>query len=117
MEEGAEPCPDCGSNKHRACDLYQRLDGPVHTWFELSYAHYLTVPRSVLQSMPVKWQKRFVECLEQLEETYDWRPEEGRYWVQLKDGSGRYVHDELMEYRHTGVFRNKNVRGQKEDLV
>jgi len=72
---------------------------PVHEWFELSYAQYLTLPRSVLQSMPAQWQKKFVTLLEELDETIDWRPESGRYWVQLKDDKGRYVHDPLMDYQ------------------
>ncbi|MDD5305007.1 MAG: hypothetical protein PHS14_18060 [Elusimicrobia bacterium] len=71
---------------------------PIHNWFELSYAQYLTVPRSVLQSMPAEWQRRFVECLEELDSTFDWRPEGGRYWVKLKDDRGRYVTDELADY-------------------
>lgn len=71
----------------------------IHTWFELSYAQYLTIPRSVLQSMPEEWQHKFVSLLEELDNTIDWRPESGRYWVQLKDGKGRYVHDDLMDYQ------------------
>lgn len=71
---------------------------PVHEWFELSYAQYLTVPRSVLQSMPTEWQKRFVDCLNELDESIDWRPKEGRYWVSLKDGKGRYLTDPFMDY-------------------
>jgi hypothetical protein len=81
-------------------------DEPVHGWFELSYAQYLTIPRSVLQSMPVEWQRRFVQCLRELDETIDWRPESGQYWVQLrrapKDGGehgrGVLMHDPLMNY-------------------
>jgi hypothetical protein len=49
-------------------------DDPIHDWFELTYAQYLTIPRSVLQSMPVEWQRRFVRCLEQLDDAIDWRP-------------------------------------------
>lgn len=71
---------------------------PIHGWFELSYAQYLTIPRSVLQSMPFAWQVEFVARLRELDETMDWRPTEGRYWVQLKDGQGRYVKDPLMDY-------------------
>lgn len=70
----------------------------VHEWFGLTYAQYLTVPRSVLQSMPDEWQHRFVTCLEELDDTIDWRPHHGRYWVQLRDSNGRYVHDPLMDY-------------------
>ncbi len=76
------------------------LDGreAIHEWFELSYAQYLTIPRSVLQSMPDEWQGRFVRCLRELDDAIDWRPEEGRYWVCLKDERGRYIRDPLMDY-------------------
>lgn len=70
----------------------------IHGWFELSYAQYLTLPRSVLQSMPEPWQVKFVKLLEELDETIDLRPKEGRYWVQLRDDRGRYVEDPLMDY-------------------
>lgn len=39
----------------------------IHTWFSLSYANYLVVPRSVLQSMPSEWQTRFVAMLGELD--------------------------------------------------
>ena len=71
---------------------------PIHEWFELSYAQYLTIPRSVLQSMPPEWQRRFVECLEELDATIDWRPADGRYWVELRDSKGRFQRDPLQDY-------------------
>lgn len=74
-------------------------DEPIHHWFELSYAQYLTIPRSVLQSMDFEWQKRFVRCLEELDTLIDWRPSEGSYWVYLKDAKGRYVTDPLSDYQ------------------
>lgn len=70
----------------------------IHEWFSLSYAQYLTVPRSALQSMPDEWQEKFVKLLEELDEKIDWRPKEGNYWVKLKDRKGRYSHDPLMDY-------------------
>jgi len=57
----------------------------VHWWFELSYAQYLTIPRSALQSMPAEWQRRFVDCLCQLDNTIDWRPKSGTYCVELRE--------------------------------
>lgn len=81
-----------------------RTDGPVHAWFELSYAHYLTVPRSILQSMPREWQDRFATCLQELDDALPWRPREGRYWVRLKDARGRYVHDPFDAYRHVPAY-------------
>jgi hypothetical protein len=72
----------------------------VHGWFELTYAQYLTVPRSLLETMPQEWQRRFVQCLQELDQTFDWRPKSGRYWVALKDGQGKMRADPFREYRH-----------------
>ena len=100
----------------------QDLDGdPVHGWFELSYAQYLTVPRSVLQSMPLEWQRRFVRCLRELDDAIDWRPKQGQYWVQLraapKDGSehgrGVLMHDPFMDYQRGRRRIALRERGQK----
>lgn len=73
-------------------------DDAVHTFFELSYAQYLAVPRTALQSMPVEWQRRFVQCLEQLDDSIDWRPSKGGYWVSLRDSKGRFMRDPLADY-------------------
>lgn len=57
---------------------------PIHTWFGLTYAQYLTIPRSILQSMPVDWQQEFVDLLNELDDTIDWRPDWGtQYKVSL----------------------------------
>lgn len=37
----------------------------IHGYFELSYANYEVLPRSLLQSMPDEWQTRFVRMLEE----------------------------------------------------
>lgn len=90
----------------------QRLgDEPIHYWFGLSYAQYLTIPRSVLQSMPIEWQERLVGCLEELNETIDWWSSDGCYWVRLKDARGRFVHDPLMDYERgrRRIPRRKDV--------
>jgi hypothetical protein len=72
---------------------------PIHEWFELSYASYLVLPRSILQSAPISWQKRFVKCLNELEELFGNVPLKGTYKVYLKDKStGRFLSDPLMNY-------------------
>lgn len=82
----------------------------IHNWFELSYAQYLTVPRSIMEAMPEEWQKKMVECLDQLDKTFDWRPKSGRYWVKLKDGNGKYESDPLMQYRHPDRAYIESIR-------
>lgn len=79
-------------------ELLHDTNVPIHNYFELSYAQYLTIPRSALQSMPVEWQRRFVQCLEELDDTIDWRPQNGRYWITLKNDKGQFVADPLMNY-------------------
>lgn len=74
------------------------MSDEIHEWFELTYAQYLTIPRSVLQSMPDEWQCKFVALLTELDDAIDWRPKTGKYWVQLRDGSGRIVSDPLRDY-------------------
>jgi hypothetical protein len=67
---------------------------PIHSWFELTYAQYLTIPRSVLQSMPVEWQRRFVTCLQQLDASMDWRPGDGQqYRVTLHQPTETWTED------------------------
>lgn len=47
----------------------------IHDFFELTYAQFLVLSRTALQSMPEEWQARFVKCLYELDEEIDWRPE------------------------------------------
>ena len=50
---------------------WARLNGPVHLWFNLSYSNYMVWQRTLMQSMPVDWQRRFVELADELEDAFD----------------------------------------------
>ena len=78
-------------------------DPPLHAWFELSYAQFLTVPRLVLESMPFRWQEKMVALLTEMDDAFDWRPKSGRYWVRLKDEHGRFADAPLNDYRHGNI--------------
>lgn len=82
-------------------------DEPIHEWFGLSYAQYLTIPRTVLQSMPVDWQHRFVTCLSEIDAAFAWMPE-GEYHVRLRGDNGHYQHDPLADYER-GRRRLKRI--------
>lgn len=43
-------------------------DDYIHNWFGLSYANYLVLLRSILQSMDAEWQKKLVNLLNELED-------------------------------------------------
>jgi hypothetical protein len=58
----------------------------IHHYFGLSYAQYLVLPRTVLQSMPLFWQRELVQLLQKLDEK-DWvknLPKGAEYSVQLR---------------------------------
>jgi len=74
-------------------------DEPIHEFFELSYANYLTLPRCALQTMPFEWQRRFVALLEEMRATIDedFEPE-GGYQVNALDGDSRVTDDPYADY-------------------
>jgi hypothetical protein len=53
----------------------------VHTWFGLSYANYLVLPRTLLQSMPLWWQHRLTAMLDDLDEAFAHVPRAEAYQV------------------------------------
>lgn len=73
---------------------------PIHGWFELTYASYLVLPRSVLQSLPAQLQKQLVDALRAIEEHLHPAvlPTEGVYYVELRDEHGRFLADPLRDY-------------------
>lgn len=85
-------------------DMVEEPDDDIHTWFGLTYANYLTLPRSVLQSMPAEWQQKFVAMLCELQEKYghlDW-PD---YQVSAVDrDTGRYRRDPIPHYNRGRTF-------------
>ncbi|MGW4803045.1 hypothetical protein [Kitasatospora sp. NPDC004272] len=56
-------------------------DGPIQDHFGLSYANYLVLPRTLLQSMPIEWQQRFVDCLGELDAAFQHVPQAEAYEV------------------------------------
>lgn len=77
------------------------FSGPAHGWFSLSYASYLVLPRSALQSMPLDWQQRFVALMEEWQEIGPRTPDE--YVVQLRGERGRFVEDPWANYRRPNI--------------
>jgi hypothetical protein len=74
-------------------------DEPIHEWFNLTYANYLVLPRTILQSMPVAWQRRFVKCLRQLQAAAWDLPQADRYTGNCRDERGRFVADPVPHYQ------------------
>lgn len=71
----------------------------VHEWIGLSYASYLSIPRSLLQEMPADWQHELVRLLDQMGARFQ-APLEGHYAVLLRGDHGRFIGDPLRNYRY-----------------
>lgn len=70
----------------------------IHQYFGLTYSSYLVLQRSILQSMPNKWQKRFVGMLEELEvATSNLTDLPSRFTVNAREGS-RFIADPYRRY-------------------
>ncbi len=70
----------------------------VYSWFGLTGANYLVVPRVLLQAMPPEWQHRFVRLLDGLRGTFV--QENDTYTVLLRGEGGAFTTDPLRRYRH-----------------
>lgn len=66
-----------------------RTDGPIHEHFGLTYANYLVLHRTLMQSMPVEWQNRMVRCLNELDAAFDHVDKPNAY--KVVPGEERYL--------------------------
>jgi len=53
-------------------NMHQQADGtwvdaPIHGWFGLSRQSYFVMPRIALEAMPVEWQERFIDLMDEAE--------------------------------------------------
>lgn len=82
------------------------IDDPpmdVHTWFSLTYASYLVVNRSILQSMPEPWQHRFTELMLEMQQHFR-HIDEPRYHVFVRGDDGRFTRDPIPHYNRGRTF-------------
>src|SRR5215471_7276192 len=112
MARGGHLCPTVEEPAAHAEYVADEFD--VHMWFGLTYANYLVLHRSLLQSMPEEWQHRFVECLREMEQAF-WHVEKADdYWVRAKDSSGRFITDPVPHYNRGRTKVNRLTDGPPE---
>lgn len=97
-------------NDERAGEAVMAADGgdecctedqePIHSMFGLSYGNYLVLQRSLMEAMPVEWQRRFVAMLGEMEAAFDTsRLPVASFHVQALDAHDHEIEDPLSEYR------------------
>jgi len=70
----------------------------IHTFFGLTYANYLVLHRSILQSMPLDWQERFVVMLQEVERASADIETPYSYSVQARSADGKFTEDPVPHY-------------------
>lgn len=72
----------------------------LHTWWGLSYASWLALPRVLLQEMPDDWQRRLVDLLEEFDAAFPNLPVIETRVQTVTDGKLSKTPDWLIRYRH-----------------
>lgn len=73
-------------------ERYLRRDSHINKAFNLTYASWLILPRTLLMDMPTQWQEKFVKLLDEYNESVaDLAPDyELQLYVQAKQ-SGKFT--------------------------
>lgn len=88
------------------------MSEPVHQFFGLSYANYLVLHRTLLQSMPEEWQERFCGLLEEYNRAFRHVEKPAVYQVQPKDDRGRFAKDPVPHYDRGRAYIEPKVVGE-----
>jgi hypothetical protein len=84
-------------------NLVPEFGRDIHTWFGLSGANFLVLPRAHLQSMSAEWQYLFVGLLYILSRSYP-SFKEPNYFVSEKDEHSKFVKSTVPHYDRGRAF-------------
>ena len=80
-------------------ERYLRRDSHINKAFNLTYASWLILPRTLLMDMPTQWQEKFVKLLDEYNESVaDLAPDyESGKFTKLPDIYCNYRHTQHMD--------------------
>ncbi len=73
---------------------------PIHIWFGLSYCSFLTLPRVLMEAMPLEWQEKMKVLLDEIDEEFPHGPCAITRVTLTKDGKFVKMPDWVKDYRH-----------------
>lgn len=82
--------------------IQPRSSGELWTWFGLSYASFLVLPRVLMHEMPIEWQDKMAALLHEYDETFDTSSVCHSVTVNAKDNNNRFmkIPEYILNYRH-----------------
>ncbi|MCK5601910.1 hypothetical protein KAR91_08580 [Candidatus Pacearchaeota archaeon] len=87
-----------------------RESDKLQSWFNLSYASFLTLPRVLMEDMPSEWQDKMADLLNEYDEAYPNLPEIGTRVQATKRGKLVRFPAWLLNYRRPSDEDIKAVR-------
>lgn len=89
----------------------------LQLWFNLSYASWLTLPRVLMEQMPVAWQDQIAALLNEYREAFPNQPAIGTR-VHITDLAGKLIKtpDWLINYRHPDKAMIDSLRNKPNPL-
>lgn len=92
----------------------------IHEWFGLTYSNYLVLHRSIMQSMPEAWQRRFTAMLDEMrhamgEEMRDRMPVS--YDVRVLARETRFLQEYPQCWACDGEGETNDHDGHREDCL
>lgn len=103
------PVPPDGIAGVLDADLMDDRD-PIHGEFGLTYGNYLVWHRSLMQAMPVEWQRRMAQCIRDYWRVFDSDKVPQEFEVRIRGERGHYQHDPFSSYRHIATALVDSVR-------
>jgi hypothetical protein len=93
-------------------DIVQ-IDDDLWTWFGLSYASWLTMPRVLMHEMPNEWQKKMAKLLKEWDDYYNFNDLNLGTRVQItKNNKLIKTPNWLINYRHPDLKIIKNIKNK-----
>jgi hypothetical protein len=94
-------------------ELHTKSSG-MQDWFGLSYASWMTIPRVLMEAMPVEWQDKMAKLLEEYEDAFPNRPDIGtRVQAVGSDGKLTCIPEWLKNYRRPDTHAIELCKGGK----
>jgi hypothetical protein len=89
-------------------------DEDLQLWFGLSYASWLTIPRVLMEAMPIDWQNEMAKLLMEYDAAYPNQPNIGTRVQVTQNGKLIKTPDWLINYRRPDTEMILALKGAKE---
>lgn len=85
------------------------------SWFSLSRASFLTMPRALMHEMPDDWQNKMAKLLNEYDDTFPNQPDIGTMVSGVRNGRFVEIPYHLKNYRHPNRVEINKMRSRSSE--